>query len=89
MHKVAPFGTDACNTPVYYTPVSVHPKKGVWDACSEFARNLLGTRNSLVHSEFQVGMNGDPFSIKAPKECSKKFPATFKGKFPTRGNVPY
>ena len=28
---------------------------------------------------FQVGMNGDTFSIKAPKECSKKFAATFKG----------
>ena len=26
MHKNAPFSTDACNTPVYYTPVSVHPK---------------------------------------------------------------
>ena len=25
MHKKAPFCTDACNTPVYYTPVSVHP----------------------------------------------------------------
>ena len=27
----------------------------------------------------QVGMNGNTFSIKAPKECSKKFVATFKG----------
>ena len=25
MHKNAPLCTDACNTPVYYTPVSVHP----------------------------------------------------------------
>ena len=32
-------------------------------------------------------MNGDTFSIKAPKECSKIFAATFKGKFLTRGNV--
>ena len=32
-------------------------------------------------------MNGDSFSIKAPKECSKKFAATFKGHFLTRGNV--
>ena len=32
-------------------------------------------------------MNGDTFSIKAPKECSKKFATTFKGKFLTRGNV--
>ena len=32
-------------------------------------------------------MIGDTFSIKAPKECSKKFVATFKGKFLTRGNV--
>ena len=29
-------------------------------------------------------MNGDTFSIKAPKECSKKFAATFKGKCLTR-----
>ena len=35
----------------------------------------------------QVSMNGDTFSIKAPKECSKKFVATFKRKFLTRGNV--
>ena len=32
-------------------------------------------------------MNGDTFTIKAPQECSKKFGATFKGKFFTRGNV--
>ena len=25
MHKNTPFCTDACNTPVHYTPVSVHP----------------------------------------------------------------
>ena len=24
-------------------------------------------------------MNGDTFPLKAPKECSKKFAATFKG----------
>ena len=38
-------------------------------------------------SEFRVGMNGDTISIKAPKECSKKFAATFQRKFLTRGNV--
>ena len=32
-------------------------------------------------------MNGDTFSIKALKECSQKFAATFKGKNFTRGNV--
>ena len=32
-------------------------------------------------------MNGGTFSIKAPKECSKKFAATFKGKYLTRENV--
>ena len=32
-------------------------------------------------------MNGDTFSIKAPKACSKKLAATFKGQFLTRGNV--
>ena len=35
----------------------------------------------------RVGMNGDTFSMKTPKECSKKFAATFQGKFLTRGNV--
>ena len=35
----------------------------------------------------QIGMNGDTFSIKAPKECSKKFAATLEGKTLTRGNV--
>ena len=35
----------------------------------------------------QVGMHGDAFSRKATKECSKKFAATFKGKFLTRGHV--
>ena len=38
--------------------------------------------------DFQVGMNGDTCSIKAPKECSEKFAATFEGKFLTRANVP-
>ena len=32
-------------------------------------------------------MNGNTFSIKAPKECSKKFAATLIGKSVTRGNV--
>ena len=32
-------------------------------------------------------MAGDAFSIKAPKECSKKFAATLRGKSLTRGNV--
>ena len=32
-------------------------------------------------------MNGDTFSRKAPRECSKKFAATFKGKFLTRENA--
>ena len=32
-------------------------------------------------------MNGDTVSIKAPKEYSKKFAATFKGKFLTSGNA--
>ena len=42
---------------------------------------------SEVIEQLQVGMNGDTFSIEAPKECSKKFAATFKGKFLTGGNV--
>ena len=35
----------------------------------------------------QVGMNGDTFPIKAPKECSKKSAAAFRGKFLTREDV--
>ena len=35
----------------------------------------------------QVGMNGNTFSIKAPKECPKKFAASFKGEFLTREHV--
>ena len=32
-------------------------------------------------------MNGDAFSIKAPKECSKKFAAILKGNSLPRGSV--
>ena len=35
----------------------------------------------------QTGMNGDTFSTKAPKDCSKKFAATLRGNLHTRGNV--
>ena len=42
---------------------------------------------TLSKTTYQVGMNGDTFSIKAPKECSKKIAATFEGNFLTRGNV--
>ena len=35
----------------------------------------------------KVGMTGDAFSIKAPKESSKKSAATLEGKSLTRGNV--
>ena len=35
----------------------------------------------------QARMNGDALSIKAPKECSKKFAANLKGKSRTRGNI--
>ena len=48
--------------------------------CETFQRNT-------PRNEGQAGMNGDVFSIKAPKECSKKFVATLRGKFLTRGNV--
>ena len=44
-------------------------------------------RSGICSIFSQVGMNGDTFSIKAPNECSKKFAATFKGKFLARGNV--
>ena len=44
-------------------------------------------QGSLHKSFYQVDMNGDAFSIKAPKECSKKFAATFEGNFHTRGKV--
>ena len=69
--------------------------KGGFDkACALTCRFLC---RSLFHpptlptpvpfSMIQVGMNGDTFSMKAPKECSEKFVATFKGKILTRGNV--
>ena len=32
----------------------------------------------------QVGMNGDTFSIKAPKECSKKVPETSRMENPSK-----
>ena len=35
----------------------------------------------------QVGMNGDTFAKKAPKECSTKFVATLKGKSLAIGNA--
>ena len=38
-----------------------------------------GVRGDTPATQTQVGMNGDTFSIKAPKECSKKFGAVFKG----------
>ena len=46
MCKNAPFCTDACNTPVYYTPVSVHLKKcPVWVFFSVFSRCFSGFQN--------------------------------------------
>ena len=45
------------------------------------------TRGLSFNTNSQAGMTGDTTSRKAPKECSKKFAATFKGKFLTRGNV--
>ena len=53
-------------------------------------QNLWGSAEPFFNklfSCFQMGMNGDTCSSKAPKECSKKFVATFKWKFFTRGNV--
>ena len=47
--------------------------------------NLL--RLFLTMKRSQVGMNGDTFSTKAPKECSKKFVASLKRKSLTRGDV--
>ena len=43
--------------------------------------------NFIIAVPTQLGMNGDTFSIEAPKESSKKFVATLKGKSLTRGNV--
>ena len=55
MHKNAPFCTDACNTPVYYTPVSVHP---TWIVCvcmkflakSKEVRKILSAETMLPFS---------------------------------------
>ena len=52
-----------------------------------FAPAKKSLAQNIDNSQNRVGMNGDAFSIKAPKECSKKFAATFQGKFLTRGNV--
>ena len=41
---------------------------GFWPGHPEGAREVC-----------QVGMNGDTFSIKTPKNCSKKFVAILKG----------
>ena len=49
--------------------------------------NAEGCRPSPFWGFPQVGVNGDAFSLKAPKECSEKFASTFKGKFLTRGSV--
>ena len=50
-------------------------------------RSFAGISRTQVCAKNQVGMNGDTFSTKAPKECSMKFVAPFKGMFLTRGNI--
>ena len=52
-----------------------------------FANPVSSDALSNLGSLSQVGMNGDTFSIEAPKECSKKFAVTFQGTFLTRGDV--
>ena len=51
----------------------------------QFSKTFLENPISVTYN--RVGMNGDTFSIKAPKECPKKFAATLKGKSLTGGNV--
>ena len=60
-----------------------------FDNFCQFGRcfRLMTLSNARPLQLSQEGMNGDTFSIKAPKECSKKFAAIFKGKFLTRGNL--
>ena len=52
---------------------------------------ILLSRNCVVIAQAPtlapLRKNGDTFSIKAPKECSKKVVATLRGKVLTRGNV--
>ena len=64
----------------------------MWNMVTNFPKTLERANKALeyrvlVEANFQVGMNGDTFSTKAAKECSKKFAGTFKGKFLNRGNV--
>ena len=40
---------------------------------SEIMCDRKASLRSDTKHVYQVGMNGDTFSIKAPKECSKKF----------------
>ena len=60
---------------------------GTWSAGASAWGSCLGDcrgecRFSAPQRNGQVGMNGDTFSIKAPKECSKKFAGTFKREVP-------
>ena len=45
------------------------------------------TRGFVLTQVSQSLMNGDTFSTKALKQCSKKFAATLKGKSLSRGNI--
>ena len=40
---------------------------------------IITSHNVIVSNYCQVGMNGDTFSIKAPKQCSKKLLPFLKG----------
>ena len=67
-------GLDRCKASVTHFPKTQKKAKMTQDC----------KKNVAFH---QAGMNGDAFSIKTPMECSKKFAATLRGKFLTRGNV--
>ena len=56
MHKNAPFCTDACNTPVYYTPVSVHPTIfrpffPIFQGSASGGRNLFCSRPNIKRAQ--------------------------------------
>ena len=59
----------------------------MWLCLSCRAKNLKFESSSDNGCLNLVGMNGNTLSMNAPKECSKKFVATFQGKFLTRGHV--
>ena len=73
---------------LFWTPSNMHLQLSRLLEFIYFMQLQFWRFSELILISFgQVSMNGDTFPRKAPKECSMKFVAVFKGKFLTRGNV--